>query len=504
MANNRLIAKNTVALYLRTIVTVIVSLYTSRVVLEEPGVEDYGIYNVVGGTIAMMTFLNAAMSGASSRFITYEMGKGPESRLREAFGTAMAIHAVIAVIVLLLAETLGLWFVNTQLVIPESRMFAANIVYQTAVATAVLGVLQTPLQALVMSYERFTFYAYLEIFTAVSKLGIAFLLIVVASDKLILYAWLTLLIMAVVFVLYIVYCRYNFSNVLKGRVRSDRSFVRAMLSFLGWGIVGNVSVIVNFQGCGIAMNMIYGAAVNAAYGIANIVQGTLKGLALNIVAASRPQIIMSYSKGNLTEMFALMRNATNIGLVMYLMTALPVYFNAQTVLGIWLLEVPPHTVAFLKIVLLGGVFSVCNQPIYIAIHATGRIRSSSVYPGIVYLSAPFVFYAIMKMGVPVDTAFYIIVATYSICLLICLLIVKNLIPEIRLTRFMLRSYLAVVPAVIAVEAILFAVGIEQIYFKLVASIVVTVAVLAAYYFYFCLDRAQRRSLKTMLLKRLKN
>lgn len=494
--NHKRIAKNTIALYIRMGITVLVSLYTSRIVLEKLGVDDYGVYNVVGGTVAMLGFLNAAMAGATSRFITFEFGKENKQRLIETFGSAVIIHYFIAALIFVIAETFGLWFVNTRLVIPESSMLAANVVYQLSVISSCVSVIQAPYNAEIVSHEKFTIYAYVEILNVVLKLLVVYLLVIVSTNKLILYAFLTFVVQLIVFFIYRFYC-HRFEET-RGKLHWNKEIAKPMLQFSGWDLFGNLSVAVNFQGYGIAMNMICGAAINAAYGIANTVQGTLKGLAANVIAASRPQIIKSYAAENIDEMMLLMRNASNMSIVMYLMLAVPLFFNAETVLGLWLVNVPPHSAVFLKIVLVSGIFNLLNQVLNAAVHATGVIRPLSVYPGIIYLLSPFVCYFLMKTGLNVDSAFCIIIAAYFLCLLICLIIVKRLIPEFRLNKFVLKNYLPLIPLIGLVAIILFFDNSESPYIKLLVDIILSSLVLGTYFLIFCLDRRQRQSLYNKL------
>lgn len=492
MADHKLIAKNTIALYLRMGLTMIISLYTSRIVLDKLGIEDYGIYNLVGGVVGMLTFLNTAMAGASSRFITYEIGRGNKQCIKETFGSAVIIHYIIAAVIFILAETIGLWFVNSKLVIPEESILAANIVFQFSILSTCLSIIQTPYNADIVSHEKFTLYAYVEILNVFLKLLVVYLLVIVPTNKLILYSVLNFIVLIIVFTIYRTYCLRKFEET-RGKPQWNKKTATPMLQFSGWDLFGNLSVAINFQGFGIAMNMIYGAAINAAYGIANTVQGTLKGLAMNIISASRPQIIKSYASGNLNEMIILMKNASNLSIVMYLMIAVPLYFNAQAVLGVWLVEAPPHSAAMLKIILISGIFSILNQILNIAVHATGKIRSLSIYPGIIYFLSPFVCYFIMKVGVPVDTAFGMIIVTYATCFVICLIIVKCLIPTLQI-KLLVRDYLPIIPFLVTLVSILSLCNSDSIYLKFVVDLIISVNGLGLYYLLFCLDKRQRITL----------
>lgn len=491
MADTRLILKNTAVLYIRMGLTVLVSLYTARIVLQQLGVENYGVYNVVGGVVAMLGFINAAMAGATSRFITYESASGLTDRLMQTFGSAKLIHYGIAAIVFILAETVGLWFVNARLVLPPGSFTAANLVYQFTIITGCLSVIQTPYHAVIISHERFTVYAYIEIFNVLAKLAVAYTLVIVTTHKLVIYGLLTLCVSAVSWLAYRIYCRSNF-NESGARASWNSEIGRPMLSFSAWDLFGSMSVTANFQGYGLAMNMIYGAAINAAYGIANTVQGTLKGLALNVISASRPQVVKSYAAGKYAEMQSILTDATNLSLTVYLMMAIPLYSNASTILHLWLVDVPHHSVAFLRIVIISGIFSLLTITLNTAIHATGDIRRISFYPGIVNFAAPFGCYFLLKNGMPVDMAFNIIIAVSAINLCITLGIIKKQVPEFGIFLYFRQCYL---PVMLSVAITIVAVQLLRIpnpILALTADIVFAVTVMGICYFAFCLTYVRRR------------
>ncbi len=502
MSNNRLIAKNTVVLYIRMGLTVIVSLFTARIVLQQLGVEDYGVYNVVCGVISMMSFLNASMGGATSRFITYEMKSGEPGRLEKTFGVAVLIHYYIAFAILIVGETVGLWFVNTQLVLPADSMFAANVIYQFTVVSACITIIQTPYNAAIISHEKFTVYAYVEIINVVGKLLAAYLLVIIASNRLIVYGFLNLCITIIVMLIYMIYCHRRF-NEARAKPIWYKAIARPMLTFSSWDLFGNLSVTANFQGFGIAMNMVCGATINTAYGIANTVQGTLKGLAMNVVSASRPQIIKSYAAEEYDNMSRLMVNASNIGLMIYMMMAIPLYFNVHTVLDLWLGEVPLHADAFLRIVLVSGIFNLCNQVLNTAVHATGNIKRLSFYPGIVYLMAPFICFGLMRAGIPVDFAFCLIILIYFLNLCICLYIVKIQIPQISLRRFVNKCYVHTFPAIVLTGLVNNYLTLSNKYLTLGIDIVTAVILLSMFYLFFCLSAVQRRYLVRQAISKFK-
>ena len=293
--NNKRIAKNTLMLYVKMGVMMLVQLYTSRVVLQTLGVDDFGIYNVVGGVVVLFSFLNAAMSSATQRFLNFELGKGDLVQVGRVFSMSLTVHFCIAGLVLLLAETVGLWFLNSELNIPAERMVAANWVYQFSVATTLLGILLVPYNATIIAHERMGFYAWTSIVKAVLLLVIVYFLSIGEVDKLILYAGLVFAVNALMQGVYIVYCRRAFSKTALYRPFFDRELFRRLISFSGWSLFGGVADMCNSQGINMVMNIFCGVAVNAAMGIANQVNAAVYQFVSNFQIAFNPQLVKSYA-----------------------------------------------------------------------------------------------------------------------------------------------------------------------------------------------------------------
>ncbi len=275
-------------LYARMLLSMAVSLYTSRVVLEVLGVDDYGLYSVTGGVVAMFAFINGSMSGATSRFLTYEMGLGNAERLRDTFNSALLVHIGVAAIILVFAETIGLWFLNCKLSIPEESMTAANWVYQFSIVASLVTITQVPYNACIIAHENMNVYAYIEIANVLMKLGIVYLLVVIGGNKLIIYGILVLVVNIIVASLYRIYCLRKFSES-HFRYVFDKSILKPMLSFSGWDLYGNMCVTARTQGIVMLINVFFGVAVNAAASIATTVFSTLSSFASNIIMAFRPQ-----------------------------------------------------------------------------------------------------------------------------------------------------------------------------------------------------------------------
>lgn len=397
--NNKRIAKNTLFLYVRMAFSMGVSLYTSRVVLNTLGVEDFGIYSVVGGIVAMMGFLNTSMSGATSRFLTFELGKNNGERLACAFSSAMLIHLGISLSVLLIAETVGLWFLETKLVIPEGRMVAARWVYQFSVISAMVGITQTPYDACIVAHERMGVYAYLGILGTCLRLLIVYLLLIVTYDKLTLYGVLTLCVALVLMGISRLYCRRRFAEA-RFRFVWKKEMVKPMLAFSVYDLYGNASVAARTQGVNLLMNMFFGPLVNAAAGIATQVQGAVMAFTNNVITAVRPQLIKQYAAGAYDTMFQLLGNAIKATSLLMAVLTVPLMCEMHYVLQLWLGgDVPDVTVTFCILTLLFAFFSNISILLVSVIHATGNIKRPSFINGTLYLIVVPVSYVAFKMGV---------------------------------------------------------------------------------------------------------
>lgn len=426
-SDNRRIAKNAVLLYIRMFLSLIVSLYTSRVVLKTLGVDDYGVYGVVGGVVGMFSFLNTAMAGATSRFLTFEMGRGDKGRLQDTFSTAFIIHLSIALLIVFLAETVGLWVVNHRLVLPDGRLSAARIVYQCSVIGMFVTIVQVPFSATLIAHERMDAYAYIEIFHVVLKLAIVFLLLLCSYDKLILYAILLLVVSLFIALLYLLFSRKSFPESHVHWVM-HWDLLKPMLNFSGWNMLSECGYSFRVYGSNIVLNTFFGTAVNAAGGIATTVQGTLICFVANVVTAVRPQIIMSYSQGNLSRMKTLITSSIRLNLFLTALITIPLFIDTPYVLHLWLDEVPRYCVEFCRLLLFAIYITSVSQIVTIGIHASGNVRTTSIVRSIVYCLTPFAIYAYLKWHAtgPVVGYVIIVISQMLVCLIDILILNKNI------------------------------------------------------------------------------
>lgn len=404
--NNKRIAKNTLLLYVRMLFIMGVSLYTSRVVLNTLGVEDYGIYNVVGGVVAMFGFINGAMSSATQRFITFALGKGDMDNLQKVFSTTLQIHALIATIIFILGETVGLWFMYTQMQIPADRIDAAFWVLQCSIMSAIVMIVSVPYNADIIAREKMSAFAYISILEAVLKLAIVFLLLVFTQDKLVLYSALVLCVQLFIRFCYGHYCNKHFPES-KYRHVWDKRLFKEMTGFAGWSMFGNLSAVLYGQGLNMLLNVFFGPVVNAARAVAVQVQSVMQQFVSNFQMALNPQITKTYAKGEMDEMHQLMFRSARFSFYLLFLLSLPVLFETDFILTIWLKTVPDNTVTFLRIIICTSLIYTLANPLIIANQATGKVRKYQAVCGSILLMILPVSYVCLKLGCPAYSVFIV-------------------------------------------------------------------------------------------------
>ena len=433
IGNNKRIAKNTLLLYFRMLLMMLISLYTSRIVLATLGEIDYGIYNVVGGFVAMFGVISGAMTTAAQRFISFEIGKGERGNVKAVFSTAILIHIALAILILIAAETIGLWFLNNQMNFPSERYVAANWVFQFSVITFLISVVNVPYMAALIAYERMKAFAYVSIIEALLKLLIVYLLVVSSFDRLILYALLLAVISIVIRIIYSIYCGRNFPEC-KCNWRIEKSKCKEMFSFAGWNVIGSVAVIAKEQGINVVLNLFFGVTVNAARGIAYQVLNALNGFVGNFQLAMNPQIIKSYAADEKNDMFLLVNRGSKFSFLLLLILSLPIIIEAPFILNLWLKEVPQYTVIFLRLVLITALIDSLSGPLITSMHASGKVRDYQlVVGGISLLTLP-VAYLFLKLGYPPYSAM-VIGILFSVLCLMARVIMLRLIIKFPMTHF---------------------------------------------------------------------
>ena len=502
ISNNKRIAKNTMMLYIRMLLSIVVSLYTSRVVLDVLGVEDYGIYGLVGGVVAMFSFLNASMAGATSRFLTFELGRGDEIRVRDTFSSALIIHIGIALVVFVLAETLGMWFLCNKLVIPEGRMVAAHWVYQCSIISTMLSITQVPYNASIIAHERMGVYAYIEILNVTLKLLIVYLLTIGHFDKLKMYAVLVLSVSVIVMMVYRIYCMRNFHES-HFRFVWKREILKPMLSFTGWDFYGNMCVTARQQGMNFLINNFFSVVANASSSIATTVNGIVSSFASNIITAFRPRIIKSYSQQNWEEMQSMINNAIKFSSLFLIMLAIPILFETSFLIDLWLGQVPEYVVAFIRLILITNCVSMTNNVIIIGIHATGKIKRISFLTGTMYLLSIPVSFIFLKLGYAAESVYIISLMSSVFIVSLNLWILKKQVCGIRILPILRVIAISILIALFSGILIYFVyIGMEAGFRRLVVITLWCIVLISLFTYLFALDKNQRKYVTHFLLSKL--
>ena len=501
-SNNKRIAKNTIMLYIRMFISMLVGLYTSRVVLATLGVEDYGIYGVVGGVVGMMGFLNASMSGATSRFLTFELGKGDKERLAKTFSSALIVHIGIAIVVLIFAETVGLWFLCNKLNIPAERMQAAHWVYQLSILSAMFGITQVPYNAAIIAHEKMDVYAYVEILNVSLKLLIVYLLCIGNFDKLILYASLMLAVSILIMMVYRIYAIRHFPEAHFHWIW-DKTYLRPLLSFSGWDLYGNACVIARQQGTNFLINIFYGVVFNAASGIATTVQGTISGLAFNIILAFRPQIIKQYAKGNVEDMSKLVGNAVCFTTILFGCMSIPLILETHYIMKAWLGVIPEKSEIFCQILLIASFLGLLNNIWNTCIHATGKIKEISIFSGTFFLISLPIIYVVFQFKAPVESAYLVFILSIVFVNVSNLLIIKKKIPKLKL-NFVFLNYIKVIIVLMASYYItsLFKAQMQETFIRLLVDCFICWIIIFASSFIFILNKKQKKSIISKICPKL--
>lgn len=406
--NNKRILKNTAYLYMRQFVIMALSFFTTRIVLEKLGASDYGVNNVVGGFVSMFTVLNSILQTGTRRFLSLNLGKGDALVLKDTFSTAFVIHLIVGIFVVVLLETFGIWFLNSQLNIDSERMVAANWVFQFSVLTVFLSITQTPYTAAVTSHENFSIYAFMSIFETVAKVAVLFLLIFIPGDKLIIYSALLLGVSAINISVYRVYCIRKFPEC-QFTLKVNHNLLKEMVRFSGWSVIANVFQVGNTQGVSILLNIFFSTLVNAARGLATTVTFTISQFVNGFIIAAEPQLVKYYGANDREHFEKLVFNITQYTLFLLAIFAVPVFMEIDYVLKLWLTEVPQYTSEFIKITIISSL--VVNSYIMIdkAIIASGHIKQMALIGNTIpVIQLPLV-YIFLKLG-------YSPVVTYIITL----------------------------------------------------------------------------------------
>lgn len=423
--NNKRIAKNTMMLYVRMLLVMIVSLYTSRIILKVLGVDDFGIYNVVGGIVTMFAFFNGSMSAATQRFLSYELGQEHSGQLQKIFSVAFSIHLLIAICVFLLAETLGLWFVHNKLNVPIDRMNAALWVYQCSVLSFVISITQVPYNAIIIAREKMNIYAYMSIVEVILKLLIVFLLFYISLDKLKVYAVLVLSVSVIKTIFYRFYSIRSFDECRLVLVR-DLTVYKPLFSFASWNVLAHFALMGINQGQNILLNIFFGPVVNAARAVSFQVKGAIDLFVQNLVVATNPQIVKSYASNDLKYMFELIFQSSKYSFLLLLFFSIPLLIETEFILNMWLKEPPEYSVIFCKLIIINTLVDATSGTLGYAVLATGRVKKYQLIISFVLLFNLPLSYILFKSGFPPEYAFFVSILLSFIAFFVRLLLIKEM------------------------------------------------------------------------------
>ena len=492
--NNKRIAKNTAALCARMFLTIAIGIYSSRLVLEALGVTDYGVYSVVGGIVTFFVFLNASLANGTQRFLNFYMGRGDRATLNRVFSTSVYIFMLLAVLILVLGETVGVAVVNWVLDIPPERRAAANVVLQFTILASLIDVLSLPYNALIIAYERMGVFAYVSVAQSVATLLAAWALTVLPGDRLITYAILSCVIMVLVRVFYGWYCARHFT-IRATRSGVTRTLFREMLSFSGWTLTGSFAYVTYMQGIPILLNLFFGPVVNAAHALAQQVNASLSTFSANFMMAARPQITKYYAEGQVAAMQSLVFYSSKLSVLVMLMVALPFIVMPDYLLGLWLVEVQAHMATMLRLIMWASVINALAMPANTAIQATGRVRAYQVAEAVALLLAFPLTYVAFALGGAPESAYVMLAIVFALAQMVrTYFMAKEL--HVSVTTYFYRVVSSLVVFVLVAYVAVWAVhaGVGDSLGGLACVLVAIVLIVPTLFLALCMNRAERATL----------
>lgn len=492
--NNKRIAKNTAALYFRTIFVMVVTLFTSRVILKALGVENYGIYQVVGGMVVMFQMISGALSAAISRFITFEIGKGNRDRLSVIFSTSVYVQLILSGIVLVLAEVVGIWFLQTQMQIPEGRLTAATWVLQFSLVSFCVSLLSVPYNACIIAHEHMKAFAYIGIFDALAKLGISYFVFISPIDKLVFYAALMMAEAVLVRYIYSRYCTKHFVETRK-LVKFDKQTFKEIFGFAGWSFITSINGHLNNQGVSMLVNVFFGVVFNASRGIATQVESAIVHFVSSFTTAIKPQIIKSYAAGDIRGMATLVYRGAKFSYFAMLAMMLPIICETDIILHTWLTVVPDQTVIFVKLSLIIGTFDCVRASTAAACYATGKMKKYAIILGIIGLLEFPLTWVFFALGAPIVTTYYLYIFVKTLVLIASIYLLQDMVglKMINYVKKVLLPIFLVTIVSLTPNFVLLALMAES-YIRLVISLVIGVSSVGLSSFFLGLTKGERKAI----------
>lgn len=504
MSDNKRIAKNTLFLYIRMFLIMGVSFYTSRVVLRVLGVEDFGLYNIIGGVVTLFAVLNGSLGAATSRFITFELGRKDHEQLNKIFNAALVTHVFIALIIIMLAETVGLCFFYEKMTIPENRLNAAFWVYQISIITCFFSLTQVPYNATIIAYENMKIYAYVGLVEVIARLLVVYALSFSPIDKLVFYALLLCAVQIGIMLYYRYYCNKCYHDTCKIKLCAEKQLYKSMFNYAGSDMIGQVSVLAQGQGLNLLLNVFFGPVVNASRGIAYQVQAAITQFGNNFITAVRPQIIKLYAEGKPEEMMILVRHSSCFSYYLMWFISFPICLEAPYILSLWLVNYPPHTVNFLILTIVLCLIQTIKTPRTTVFHATGNLKLANMVVGGILCAAFPIAYIVLKLGGHPESVFWIANVTMLISEFASVFILKKYV------RFSIPNYLLNVHGrCLLVTAVSFVIPyliydriMDEGFFRLMTTIVLTSVSVAVASFTLGIDKNMRARLIVLFRKKV--
>ena len=503
--NNKRLAKNTILLYFRLMFSMVVSLYTSRIILQALGVDDFGLNVVVTSVVAVFYLVSHTMTLSTSRFLSYELGINVRKRIQKTFSATLTIHILIAIIVLILGETVGLWYLENKMVVPEGRMTAARWVYQLSLISAMIAIIQVPYNAAIVAHEKMSVYAAIEILKACLLLLIAYLLKVGDFDKLIFYAILTLCTSVFIILVYRLYCIKNFEEC-RYRFEIDKSIIYPILSLSGWNLFGCAGLVSKDKGVNLILNSFFSVAINSAYGLASQVSMAVNSFASNFFIALKPQMVKYYAENRISDMENLTINATKYSVLMLSALSLPLILEMDFILNTWLVFVPAYTGIFSRLFLVIVLINTFCSSINYVVYAIGKIRIQSIVLGSVNMLVPIITYFIFKAGYKnLYMPLLLSIAASIITFFFVLINTHCLIPQISIYKFLKKAVVVclIIIFISSVCPLFLHFSLEKGWLRLFVVAISSILMTALLTYYIALDKQARKKISVIVAKKVK-
>lgn len=501
--NYKQIAKNTLFLYFRMIIIMAVSFYTVRVVLDTLGVTDFGLYNLVASFVIIMVFLDSTLASGTQRFLTFEIGKNDLQKLKQTFSTAILIHIALAIFILIVGETVGLWFLYEKMNIPVDRFDAAFLVYQFAIFSTMITVMQVPYNALIIAHERMHIFAYISILEVVLKLLIVYLLVISFYDKLVTYAVLMFLVSVLIAYIYRTYVIKNYEES-HFEFSFDKNIVKSMIHFSGWNIFGTLGSLLSVQGMNIILNIFFGPVAVAARAISMQVSGGLSQFVNGFQQAITPQITKLYASNQLEEMNKLLYQNSKYAFLLLWFLALPVLMQTEYILNLWLVEVPDNTIVFCQIIIVHALIMSLNRPYVMAIHATGHMKQTNVTAGVILILVLPISYILLDNGFSIITPLIIYMIATIFCFIIELYYLKKWINVSIISLFKNTLVPVSMIAIISIIPVYLMTGLyENSFIKFLLITFFSMSIVFVLIYTIALSKEEKIKLKIMIKNKIK-